>query len=203
MSTQYSVTRALVELKTLDKRIPQGIDRAVFVSYRGQFQKPAEGVQNAAANYQSINDLIDRRRRIKSAIVASNATTKVTICGQEMTIAEAIEMKSSIAHKKRLRDALKRQYGSAVSDVSAVNDRVLRDMEGKLHRTGNGTAEKEENKLSPEEFAKSYMNINGVELFDPINASQLIEELDNFITNFEDEVDFILSEKNATTLITV
>lgn len=198
-SSNISITRALVELKTLDSRIQKKIDTSLFVTYKGQFYQPAEGIRDAVANYQSINDLIDRRKRIKSAIITSNANTLVTICGQEMTIAEAIETKSSIRHKKNLLAVLKSQYGNTVMTVENVNSKVRKDLENKSGRDG----EKDKQNMSLEEFSKMYVNLHGVELFDPLKITQKIEQLEQFITQFEQEVDYVLSEKNATTLISV
>ena len=194
-----SITRALVELKTLDKRIQKGIDTSVFVSYKGQFYQPAEGAKEAAASYQSINDLIERRKKIKSAIIKSNANTMVKICGTEMTVAEAIETKSSIKHKKNLLAVMKNQYGTACTNVEHINSKVRKDLENKSTRD----SDKEKQQMTLEEFSKTYVNLHGVELFDPIKLAQKIEQLENYITQFEQEVDYIMSEKNAITLIEV
>ena len=197
--SSISITRALVELKTLDSRIQKKIDTSIFVSYKGQFHQPADGIKDALANFQSANDLIERRKKIKSAIITSNATTKVTICGNEMTIAEAIETKSSIRHKKNLLAVLKAQYGNSVSTVEAINAKVRKDLENKSSREGD----KDKQQMSLEEFSKTYISLHGVELFDPLKVSQKIEQLEQFIVQFEQEVDYILSERNATTLIEV
>ncbi|QKF94722.1 hypothetical protein QKU48_gp1264 [Fadolivirus algeromassiliense] len=198
--SKISITRALVELKTLDSRIQKKIDSSVFVSFKGQFHQPADGIKDAAANFQSITDLIERRKKIKSAIVSSNATTKVTICGVEMTMAEAIETKSSIKHKKNLLAVLKSQYGNAVANIESINAKVRRDIETKSNRD-NGDKDKQQ--MTLEEFSKTYVSLHGVELFDPLKVSQKVEQLEQFITQFEQEVDYILSEKNATTFIEV
>lgn len=198
--SKISITRALVELKTLDSRIQKKIDTSVFVSYKGQFHQPSEGIKDAASNFQSIVDLIDRRKKIKSAIVSSNATTKVSICGAEMTVAEAIETKSSIKHKKNLLAVLKSQYGTSVSNVEAINAKVRRDIETKSNRD---SGDKEKQQMSLEDFSKTYVSLHGVELFDPLKISQKIEQLEQFIVQFEQEIDYILSEKNATTFIEV
>lgn len=197
--SKISITRALVELKTLDSRIQKKIDTSLFVTFKGQFHQPAEGIKDAAANFQSVNDLIERRKKIKSAIVTSNATTKITVCGQEMTVAEAIETKSSIKHKKNLLAVLKSQYGNAVANVESINARVRKEIEHKSSRDGD----KDKQQMSLEEFSKTYVSLHGVELYDPIKVSQKVEQLDQFITQFEQEIDYILSEKNATTFIDV
>lgn len=199
MANKISITRALVELKTLDKRIQKAIDTSVFVSYKGQFYQPAEAAKDAAAAYQSINDLIERRKKIKSAIIKSNANTMVKICGMEMTVAEAIETKSSIKHKKNLLAVMKNQFGTATTNVEHINSKVRKDLENKSTRD----ADKEKQQMTLEEFSKTYVSLHGVELYDPIKVSQKIEQLENYITQFEQEVDYIMSEKNAVTMIDI
>lgn len=194
-----SITRALVELKTLDKRIQKQIESGIFVSYKGQFYQPAEGVKDALANYQSVNDLIERRKKIKSSIIKSNATTKVNICGSEMTVAEVIETKSSIKHKKHLLSIMKNQFGNCVTSVENINAKVRKDLENKSSRD----ADKERQQMSLEDFSKTYVSLHGVELFDPLKISQKIEQLEQYIIQFEQEVDYVLSEKNAVTFIEI
>jgi len=197
--SKISITRALVELKTLDSRIQKKIDASTFVCYKGQFHQPVESVKESVSNFQSIYDLIERRKKIKSAIVTSNALTQVIICETEMTVAEAIETKSSIKHKKNLLAVLKAQYGSTINSIECINSKVRKDLENKSNRDG----EKEKQQMSLEEFSKTYVSLHGVELFDPLHISQKIEGLDKYIVQFEQEVDYILSEKNATTFITI
>ena len=194
-----SITRLLVELKTIDSRIQKKIDTTMFVTYKGQFHQPFEGTKESPSNFQSINDLIDRRKRIKSAIVMSNAVTKVTLCGQEMTVAEAIETKSSIKHKKNLLAVLKSQYGTTINNIESINAKVRKDLESKSNRD----SDKDKQQMSLEEFSRTYITLHGVELFDPLNITQKIEQLEQFIVQFENEVDYILSEKNATTMIAI
>jgi len=194
-----SITRLLVELKTIDSRIQKKIDTTNFVSFKGQFHQPNEGTKDSPSNFQSINDLIDRRKRIKSAIVMSNAITKVTLCGQEMTVAEAIETKSSIKHKKNLLAVLKSQYGTTINNIESINAKVRKDLESKSNRD----SDKDKQQMSLEEFSRTYITLHGVELFDPLNITQKIEQLEQFIVQFENEVDYILSEKNATTMIAI
>lgn len=197
--TEVSITRALVELKTLDSRIQKKMDSSVFVSFKGQFHQPVEGVKESVSNFQSVNDLIDRRKKIKSTIITSNAITKVTICDTEMTVAEAIETKSSIKHKKNLLAILKTQYGATIDQVENINGRVRKDIENKSTRD----SDRDKQQTSLEEFSKTYFSLNGVELYDPLKISQKIEQLEQYITKFQQEVDYVLSEKNATTIISL
>lgn len=199
---QISITRALVELKTLDKRIQKQIDSGVFVSYKGQFHQPSPQVKDAVSKFQSTLDLLERRKKIKSAIVSSNANTKVRICGKDMTVAEAIETKSSIKHYKSLLAILKRQYSETSVTIENINHRVRSDLENKTTRESKKHNE-EEKEMDLVEFSKKYMEMHGVEIFDPLKITSKIEDLEKYIVDFESEIDYILSEKNSTTLISV
>ena len=197
--SSITITRALTELKTLDKRIQKAIDSGSFVSYQGQFYKPDEQTKNAQSNYQKIMDLLERRKQIKSLIVMSNAVTKVTICGKDMTIAEAIETKSSIKHLENLLSRLKAQHAQATRTIESLNEKVRRDIESKSKMTND----KDDSKVDLTEFSSTYMKLHGTTIFDPLKISSKIEDIENYVTGFKSEVDFILTEKNSTTHIDV
>ena len=194
-----TITRALTELKTLDKRIQKATDAGSFVSHQGQFYPVDAETKKAVSTYQSIMDLLERRKKIKSAIVMSNATTKVTICGKELTVAETIETKSSLKHLDNLLNRLKSQHAQANRTIESINEKVRRDIESKTKMT----SEKEDTKIDLNEFSKTYLTLHGVTLYDPLKISSKIEELEDYITKFRSEVDFILTEKNSTTYINV
>jgi hypothetical protein len=113
---EMSVHRALRELKTLDKRINnslQSIDFVVDVVGNKQpkgYNKVEDYENEVKSKYTQIQDLIKLRNLIKREIILSNATTKITINNIEMTVAEAIEMKSSIDYKKSLLLKLQLDY---------------------------------------------------------------------------------------------
>jgi hypothetical protein len=204
-----SITRALVELKTLDKRIQKLIGETVFISIKGELRKPDTRATNAQSNYDKVRDLMNRRIKLKSSIVSSNANTKIRVCNIDMTVAEAIEMKSSINNYKTLLASMKRQYGDSVTLVESENQRSRNTLENSLTRvksgfdTSSNTQVGSGTDINVGEYSRQYMSIHGVELFDPIKLNEKIESLEKFITEFETEVDFILSEKNATTIITI
>ncbi len=197
--SKITITRALTELKTLDKRISKAIDSSLFVGYEGQFHKPDQHVKNAPSVYQSVLDLLERRKKIKSSIVSSNAVTTVTICGKEMTVAEAIETKSSIRHLENLLNRLKAQSAQAHQTVESLNARVRRDLESKTKLT----SDKEDGTVDIVDFSRKYMEMHGVKIYDPISISTKIVEIEDYVTKFNSEVDFILTEKNSTTFIEV
>ncbi len=199
MST-ISITRALTELKTLDKRIQKSIESGTFVSYQGQFYTPSPYSKNAQTSYQSVMDLLEHRKMLKSTIIMSNAKTMVTICGKYMTVAEAIETKSSIKHYKNLLATMKKQYAEANRNVESINHKARTELENKTSRSGEN---KDENKMDLVEFSKKYMEMHGVKLYDPLGINNRIEKVEKYIREFEDEIDYVLAEKNSVTMIKV
>ena len=201
---QITVTEGLVELKTLDKRIYKAMEKqfiAVYMNAEKDSEKVKEFGKSAKANYQSVVDLIDERAKVKAAIVKSNAETEVTIGGKTMTVAEAIEKKSSIEYQKILHDKLKRAYADAVS-ISVKQNNVV---EGKIDRllealvSSDKTVSAEDQKHT----AEIYMESNGCFVSDPIGIQNEVDKLDKEITTFEAEVDTVLSISNAKTFITI
>ncbi|MFB8733012.1 hypothetical protein ACEQPO_01165 [Bacillus sp. SL00103] len=77
--------------------------------------------KKAKADDQSIQALIKRRNAIKSAIVVSNATTTIDVAGVNMTVAEAIERKTSIEYDIRYLRKLKKVYTELVDKAEQTN----------------------------------------------------------------------------------
>ena len=141
MAKEMLVTEGLNELKTLDARIERAISDAKFIVDAKDSDKkvtPAQSKEDfkkkAQGSYDSIMDLIRRRETIKAAIVASNAVTEVEICGEKMTVAKAIETKTSIAYKKNLLYTMKRQLADAILSMNKKNA-ALEDKITKLVET--------------------------------------------------------------------
>src|ERR1035437_8401176 len=116
---QISVTRALVELKRLDERISKAISGGLFVARTigrdtnkkviGSSDTVASVEAKIHGSFDKVNSLIVNRERIKSAIVLSNANTKVKILGRDVTVAEAIELKSTVAFRTQFLETMRRQ----------------------------------------------------------------------------------------------
>ena len=206
---KISIHRALGELKTLDKRIRKEIENTIFIgakkkSSNTEYKTRSSIVDfnnNVNSSIQSINDLILRRKEIKEAIVNSNANTFVTIGDNKMTVASAIERKTSIGYDKFLLSKIKEQYALIVGFVEENNEEVECDLSSKIDNMLNANDKNNINGI--EEFSKAYRNSNSWEVIDPVDLKSLIDKLEKEITIFENEVDVVLSESNATTFIEV
>lgn len=202
-----TVNRALSELKTLDNRISKAIEQGnyVGVSIGGKikgFNNIDEFNNHVKSSFQKTKDLIRRRSEIKSKIVESNAKTKVTIGGQEMTVAEAIERKSSIEYDKHYLAKLKKQYSQVLQYIEDSNE----EMNYKIDQAVNNHYGNTEKKISESDYdliAQPIIKRDKAELVDPENIKKEIEHLEETIEEFETEVDHVLSESNVITKIEI
>lgn len=206
---KISIHRALGELKLLDSRISKQIGAGAYIGLKKNSAKNEYKTgltlekfeAKAKASIQSVNDLIARRKAIKEAIVNSNATTIVTIGGKEMTIASAIERKTSIEYDRELLKALKKQYNFAISTVTKQNDTVESEISQKVDIMLG--SEKTKNAEMVNSFSNDYREANGWKVIDPLGLLDIINNLEEEITTFEADVDVVLSESNATTFIEI
>ena len=204
---KVSIHRALVELKNLDDRINSATREAVVVIANRKSNDKINGVpvedykKQMQGSYDKVNSLIDYRNRLKSAVVQSNAETKVKVAGEEMTVAQVIDRKDSIQYKKNLLHSIQLQYRNSVNFVAKENNALPAKLETYLISIlGHKEKQTEEDvKLHTETFMKR----NEHEMIDPINVLKVITDLEDYIDEFESEVDAILSESNATTFIEI
>lgn len=207
---QMLVTKGLNELKLLDSRINRKIEEGEFIAaakvsvlnVNGKITKEAYKA-NAKADYQSIVDLIKRRNNIKSAIIQSNAVTKVDITGKIMTVAEAIDKKSSIEYEIALLEKLTMQYKTSSDIIIKENEKVDYSIE-QLLNTAYGKEGKEKiTQASYDAIAEPYRKANEYGLVDALDGEKLIKEMKDKIESFLSEVDTALQISNSTTIINI
>jgi len=208
---RMTITRGLAELKLLDSRIEKATNNGFFVVPLQKNKKifgrlTIEEFSNIAKEtLQSVNDLINRRSKIKEAIVISNASTYVTIGSESMTVAEAIERKTSISYEKDLLAVLERQLKKAEVEVANGNQAAEAKALEALNTTlGSKNASKTD---ASEEDAKNifdpiYNRFSWI-IVDPAGVATKVIELRKKIEDFELNVDFELSSCNATTFISI
>ena len=202
------VTQALNELKTLDSRIMRAINSATFVTSAKICEKNVTSNmskedfnKNAKADLQSIDDLINRRKNIKAAIVASNAVTMVTVAGVEMTVVAAIERKTSIEYERSLLRQMKNQYLTSQQKVDAKNTEMEAAIE-RLIATAFGKDSKTNIKSDDySAIADPYKEKNEWALVDPIDVLNQITKREEEIDEFISSVDSQLQISNCTNYI--
>jgi hypothetical protein len=212
--TTMTVTDALAELTLLEKRIESAriaLDKNTLITVIGigkvptGYQSRDEYASQARASLQRVNDLINRRRSIKRSIVLSNAATIVTVAGEEMTVAEAIEMKSFVKSYESVLATVKNTYQKASKNYTDVQHQIKERLDT-LAIQVLGRAEA----INPDQYqnqyqilSDSFMAREGVELLDPVNLAREIERREAFIEDFKSSVDRVLSVSNARTMIEI
>jgi hypothetical protein len=206
---KITILRALNEVSTLNKKIEKSLQRnGSFLSY-SIGEKPPTGFKtledvsaDIKSRFDSINALITRRSNLKSAIVASNAVTMVIINGVEMTVAAAIEFKTSVQYRKSLLSTLVNNSSSINRKVEQHNERIEQQAVQLAEQVlGSKAAKvaKDDVAAITEPFKKDRI----AALIDPLGISKVIDSSEDEINGFENEVDNILTESNATTEIEV
>ena len=201
-----TIHRALSELKLIDAKIEKQTkeifpvayyqkDKKIFGRYsQDEFKKAAEGT------YDSIIALIERKNKIKCAVVTANAATKVKVGGVEMTVAEAINYKTLINFKKALVETLRAANKKMTAEMNKGNEIVAANCQKVIEVTFG----KDNVKVQPSDIAAvttPFMEQNEYHIFDPLNVEKKIETLEKEYMDFEAEVDAVLSESNAVTFI--
>lgn len=206
--SQMSITQGLAELKLLDKRINKCLGYAVdWAQLRTKTNKVDEAdlKKTAQSEYQSYMDLVKRRDTIKRAIVLSNAQTQVTIgTGPKKwvgTVAEAIEHKSSLTYKKNLLEKMVRNIDRIDAEYKEATEALEKRLDGLLSSELGKDV-----KTNPETITAlrtSFMETNKIELVDPMDLKKMATDLDEEIDAFETNVDWVLSEANGKTMISL
>lgn len=209
--TQETMTlhKALAERSIIEDRIETILDNSMFCCSNRASNKKVGGVtldqfeKNAHSNFDKVSDLISRYSALVQGIHQSNAITKVVICGEEYTVAEAISIKDrGIDVKRSLLNALTNQYNVAMRNIQSFNeadvfakaDKFISDM---------SISGKDADPAYVAKMRDDYIEKNSYELVDPLGIRGKIEELQNWIDGFTSEVDSALSVSNAVTTITI
>lgn len=206
--------RALSELKTLDSRIAKTIQEGTYVVANKHSNEKIKGVtindykEHMKACHNKVTDLINRKNAIKKAVVLSNATTKVTIGGNEYTVAEAISLKQhGMDFKTAYLRALVNQNAVAQNEILRHSGEII-EKDAEKYVLAVIQAQPKDSKMSVDSEAmkklrEEYIKNNTYDLIDPLNVTKLIQEMTDEIDAFNTEIDSILSTSNALTVIDI
>lgn len=206
---KMTIHRALVDLKLIDSKIEKGI---LEIEPTGMMQqdKPVNGFYKkedfesaAKAKLQSVLDLIERKTKIKSAIVISNGITMVEVSGKKMTVADAINYKNIIIFKKQLLSSLSKKHNQVKSKVQTENEKVnnvaLENAKIMIGRQGDDKVKPTDDDVKA--IVEPFVKRNELHLVDPLKVEVFVDKNTSEIELFEAEVDAVLSESNSLTTI--
>ena len=207
MTEEMSVHEALCEIKVADKKIKKLIEGSCFCATNKQCSTKINGVEIASfaeqskSSYQRIADLIRRTEAIKRAISLSNASTKISVAGKEMTVAEAIyEFQYGLDSKREFLAAMQNQLAECHRTVNAENSALEKKREAYITQLYSGKEAKlEDIRASEDDYTKK----NTAYLVDPLNLEDKINSLQEEIDKFASHVDSALQMSNAITKIVI
>lgn len=207
---EMTIHKALSELKLLDKRIANETNRATFSIANKHSNTVVLGMQiadfaaQAKGALSSIRAMINRRNAIKRAVTRSNATTTVTVCGVEYTVAEAIDMKNTgMDHFERLHQVIEMQYTDAQAKADRENGDRLEQRADTYVQSLCQNSDKKNLSDEAKKFRDDFITSQKIEVLDPIGSIGVAANLRDFIDGFMSEVDSALSVSNALTKIIV
>lgn len=211
MTTEkMNVHRALCELKVLESRITKEIsNQSNWAVANKHNNKKINGLEidhfcaGVKSSYESVTDLIKRKNAIKQAVVLSNAFTKEKVAGVEYTVAEIIEMKNhGLDLQNDLLRSLESSYKRALHIIELGNGTLLEEKAEKYVVSLYGNSDKTKNEEA-QKAKETYIEQNSIDLIDPINILDKINELKDKRDSFLTEVDSVLSTSNALTIIEI
>lgn len=208
---KMTIHRALSELKVIDKRIQKAVEnfKPVSLMQNGKLINNPVAVEGfnlkAQADYQSINDLFERKRRIKSAVVKANSETIVRVGGKEMSIADAIYYRVINQMQKDLSAIFNQAYTKATRTATERNEEVkrvgLKNAQIMLGKDGDTKIKPTDKDVA--EIMNPYIERNQFSIVDPLNIDGEAERIYDEALLFDSEIDAVLSEANATTVIEI
>ena len=200
-----SIARALVELKTLDSRIGKITNNTNWILLKSKNKNSnineEEFKKSTISEFQSLNDLIMRRDKIKNAIILSNCSATVLLGDKRMTVSQAIEYKKTIQYKKYLLEILKRQKQSAVVDYENHKQRVQAKVDDNIKVICGKDSKPDATVIQT--ISDGIAKGDPIEMYDPLNLDKVIKELEMTIEEFTANIDYVLSESNALTTVNI
>jgi len=224
---EMNMHRLLSELKMLDKKISGYVlsnnrigstERLLELIGATRESDKMIGTQTRkeytsmlAGNWQMIRALIRNKKALEAAKVKSNAETMVRVAGKEYTVADAIRRKDDIEYDKLLLSLFETQHRQVVSLVAEKNEEAQRQADKHVEALFNvqgaaktsGKIDQPVSGHEAEQQRENYLKNHRWSIIDPNGSDEAIKTLRDEIDAFEAEVDAVLSESNAVTMVTV
>ena len=209
--TTMSITRALTRAKTIEKQLTRLVESQYVVTLMKREVDDVSDVfkdnlKMTKSNFDQFNDLFAELNNIKAAVRKSNEVTKVVIGGEELTVADALVYKNTIVYRNNFLDRITRENRNAESRVEQSKisaDTKFASVRENLIKNSQGQDVSEDylKTVLTEEERRLKKAIVEVKVSGINNVNEYIEAERKRIDTFIEEVDYVLSESNATTII--
>lgn len=209
--TTMSITRALTRAKTIEKQLARLVESQFVVTLMkrevdDESDVFKDNLKMTQANFDQFNDLFAELNNIKAAVRKSNEVTKVVIGGEELTVADALVYKNTIVYRNNFLDRITRENRNAESRVEQSKisaDTKFASVRENLIKNSQGQDVSEDylKTVLTEEERRLKKAIVEVKVSGIKDVNEYIEAERKRIDTFIEEVDYVLSESNATTII--
>ena len=209
--TTMSITRALTRAKTIEKQLARLVESQFVVTLMKREVDDAtdvyqDNLKMTQSNFDQFNGLFAELNNIKVAVRKSNEVTKVVIGGEELTVADALVYKNTIVYRNNFLDRITRENRNAESRVEQSKisaDTKFASVRENLIKNSQGQDVSEDylKTVLTEEERRLKKAIVEVKVSGINNVNEYIEAERKRIDTFIEEVDYVLSESNATTII--
>lgn len=209
--TTMSITRALTRAKTIEKQLARLVESQYVVTLMKREVDDVsdifkDNLKMTKSNFDQFNDLFAELNNIKAAVRKSNEVTKVVIGGEELSVADALVYKNTIVYRNNFLDRITRENRNAESRVEQSKisaDTKFASVRENLIKNSQGQDVSEDylKTVLTEEERRLKKAIVEVKVSGINNVNEYIEAERKRIDTFLEEVDYVLSESNATTII--
>lgn len=200
--TQMSLHRVIAEIKHLENT-QVSLPEMVFFSPDGA-TRMGKTVADALAASQSRIDAelakIERLVKLKVARNKANSITTLELCGKQVTIDEALAMKSQLHRYEFMVNELKNQTVQAVLAETRQKQDMNTAVDSQIKTLSSGNNKPSE--LAIKAIRDSVQMMYPGKVFKAQNIGR-IEALEEMIKEMTLELDYRLSEVNASTVVEI
>lgn len=198
---EMSLHRVIAEIKSQEAKLA-AINSTSFVATAAS---GADGIDTYKKQSQAAIDKISSAMKnlaaLKAARNKANTSVVVKIAGKELTIDEALSQKAALPHKQQLVNVLQSQYNKAEQLVKNADAQIEQKVNQNIAQMFSGTKKATEDEIAL--IRNTVSKANKQEIVATDGLKTLIDNLKKEIEEFTTEVDFVLSEANATNKVFV
>lgn len=199
--TKMSLHRIIAQIKNLELKVgsafqPQYVTHLVIGNSELQKKTTEDAKKLSQTELDKFVSNVHNLAILKSARNKANSEFKVTIASVEMTIDEALSKNASIPQREQMLSVIRSQFAQAQASVDRTDAEIDKKVNAQItaFTTSAKPMSKEQIALirteTEKDFKREVVYANGLK--------ETIEKMAKDIEDFKLEVDYVLSEANAT-----
>jgi hypothetical protein len=199
MTTKMSLHRIIATIKAIEAQLATiGIQQFVYQATGEDTNQEFETYRkNSQAAYDKLQSAIRNLATLKAARNLLNSTTKVNIASVNMTIDQALAFKASLPYKLQLINVLQSQFVAGQRQQEQAQAKIEEKVNQQVAAMFSGTKKATEDEVAL--VRKSVERGLKVTLLHGEGLKERIDLLKAEVAAFTTEIDYVLSEANATT----